>query len=101
MQLPGIEQQKIMLADQIAFLEDACINGIDPMELQDKLFKEIRHMFRSAHWKHQMDYFYCCNEAIENLKLDGSRANCKLMMNAIIYNLKCHLDYLNLKFPDK
>ncbi len=56
-------------------------------------------MFRSADMKHQMGYVNTCYEAAEILEKDGSFASCKLVMRATIYNLACHLDYLNLKFP--
>ena len=100
MQLPGIAQQKIMVAGYLEFLRQSCKTGIEAAELIEKV-KIMRHAFRSARTLDQKDFWNNANETIEKLAEDGSPLNCKLMMQALMYDLGCHLDYLNLKFPDK
>ena len=98
MHLPSIPLQKVMIADYIEFLKQSCITGIEATEFIAKV-NVIRHVFRSARFQDQLHYWNNANETINKLKEDGSPQNCKLMMQALMYDLGCHLDYLNLKFP--
>jgi len=99
MQLPNIAQQKIMVAEYIEFLRQSCKTGIEPDELVAKI-NIMRHAFRSARFKDQLFFWDNANESMVRIKEDGSPQNCKLMMQAMMYDLGCHLDYLNLQFPD-
>ena len=100
MKLPRIGLQKIMVAYHIAYLQECCKNGIEPAELVAKI-DELRHVFRAARFIDQMDYWNNCLEAMDILTRKPSRENCKMVMKATLFDLMCHLEYLNLKFPDE
>lgn len=98
---PFMEQHIRTVKEHIIYLEECHRNPdqVDPILLTEKV-RNLKRLYRTADTKQQIDYFLTAVESMTILERDNSVVTCKIVAAANLYNLRWHLNYLEMRFDN-